>query len=150
MWNLGKQRAVGTAANPFGPCSVGGGCSTVCAADIGMVIAGKNKWKIHQAAFAYRYKHIPFNEHNGTANSSRSSETWVIAHNCGRDDCSVTDHMSVVHHKHNLIQVRCHAALKKQERNDRLHRKNVSFVLSENCFWIHAGPQCFYNCSNKH
>ena len=149
-WNVTRQRTIGTAANPNGPCSVAGGCRIVTAAEIGVVIAGKRfEWKLHQAAFAHRYQHVPLNEHDDAGNSSRSEDTWVIAHNCGRDDCSVTDHMSVVHHKHNLIQCRCHDALKKQDLNDRLHRRNTSYALGKDCFWVHKGPQCFYNFSNK-
>ena len=149
-WNVTKQRIIGTDANPFGPCCVADSSKTVTAAEVGAEIAGRKIWKLHQAAFAFKYHHVPLNKNDDIkVNASRLTETWVIAHDCGREDCSNTDHMSVSHHKDNLIQCRCHAALKKQDRNDRLHRRNKSHALGRDCFWTHNGAQCHYNLSTK-
>ena len=80
--------------------------------------------------------------------STHLSTALVIAHSCGRWNCSAPRHMDIVPHADNLIHVRCHDDLRVQNRSDCLSGTNETFGLGRDCRDRHAGLRCHYNFSN--
>ena len=162
-WDISKQRAIGTDDNPNGSCRIEKHAKLVDLKQFGVKIGNKKQLYLHQAAYAYEYGHLPRNEHvvgppkkkrkkskkkKKKTTSTQPSTTLVIAHNCGRWNCSVPRHMDIVPNADNLIHVRCHDDLRMQNRSNCFSGTNETYGLGRDCWDRHAGLRCHYNFSN--
>lgn len=156
-WNISKHQVVGSSESTHGVCRILKRAPRVTAKQIGVMVGNKKQYYLHQVLWIVAYGHLPLNEYDGALpqsqdpetrikqNASRSQSTLVLAHICGRWNCFVTDHISVVPHSCNLFHCRCHDDIRVQNRLQCFSSSNEASTEGRDCWDRHPGPRCFYS-----
>lgn len=145
QWDLKECQVFGTNDNPNGPCRVMVRAKRLRSKLIGIGANGKDpyrKWTPAQAAFAHEFGFLPLSE---CTEDPPGVQTLVIAHSCGRNDCTVVPHMDVVPHKDNLMHCRCHDDINVRQQMNRFESSSETFGLGQSCWTRHGGMRCHCN-----